>query len=415
VEFAERLLTDAGPVGRVYRGIADKHVLHLALLIHDLGKGFLEDHREVGLRIAHETARRLGLPAHEAEALEFLVHKHLRMNHLAFRRDTSDEQLVVPFAVKVGSPELLQMLYVHTAADLGAVGPDVWDGWKSEVLTDLYHRAMQQLAGDSPATTADRLFQERCAEIRRRLGPLADEPWFARHVGALPPGYLSVTSPQQAAADLELLHDLPPGGVVAIGQYQAETTSIQFTIGTSEQVTPGIFHKLTGALSSLGLEIRSAQIHTLAEGLVLDRFWVHDPDFAGQPPPDRLADVNRLLEQSLLARGGQPPAFRRTWQLGSQRKVASPRLLARVNTDNSTSERYTIIDVFSLDRSGLLYAVSRALFELGLSVWRAKISTYLDQVVDVFYVTDREGRKLQDEARLETIRSRLLAVIQADE
>ena len=123
VEFATALWSDRGPLGRVYRPLTQKHLLHLALLLHDLGKGYLEDHREVGLQIAADAAKRLGLPAHEAEALRFLVHKHMLMNHLAFRRDTADEQLAVQFAVQVGSPELLQMLYILTAADLGAVGP----------------------------------------------------------------------------------------------------------------------------------------------------------------------------------------------------------------------------------------------------------------------------------------------------
>ncbi|MGD0898381.1 MAG: [protein-PII] uridylyltransferase [Thermoguttaceae bacterium] len=412
VEFAERLAGDPGPVGRVYRGIADKHVLHLALLLHDLGKGFLEDHREIGRTIAQETGQRLGLPAQEIDALTFLVHKHLRMNHLAFRRDTSDEELVVRFAVQVGSPELLQMLYVLTAADLGAVGPDVWDGWKSEVITDLYHRTMQQLAGDSPATTVDFLFGQRRAQIRAVLGPLAEDPWFARHLDALPAGYLSATPPPQVAADLGLLHALPPGGVTARAQYLPETASVQFTVGTSEEVAPGIFHRLTGALSSHGLEIRSAQIHTLADGLVLDRFWVHDPDFAGEPSQERLTAINGALERSLREPASGPPVFRRTWLTGGRRMVVAPRPQTNVNTDNSTSDRYTIIDVFATDRTGLLYTIARTLFEEGLSVSRAKIGTYLDQVVDVFYVTDQEHRKVQDQARLEAVRRRLLEVIE---
>jgi [protein-PII] uridylyltransferase len=422
VDFATRLIDESRPVGRefklvgrVYRGIADKHLLHLALLIHDLGKGLLEDHREVGLKIAEQTGQRLGLRNHEIETLKFLVHKHLRMNHLAFRRDTSDEELVVRFAVQVGSPELLQMLYVLTAADLGAVGPDVWDGWKAEVLTDLYHRAMQQLAGDSPATTVDQVFDRRREEIRVCLGPLHDDPWFARHVEKLSAAYLSATPPQQVAADLRILHDLAPDGVHADAQYLAETATVQVTVGTTERVARGIFHRLTGALSSLGLEIRSAQIHTLADGLVLDRFSVHDPDFAGESPPTRLAEINHALEQSLLTPGSQPPTFRRTWLLGGQRQFPGPKPQTRVNTDNSTSDRYTIIDVFSLDRTGLLYAITRALFELNLSVWRAKIGTYLDQVVDVFYVTDQQDRKVKDQKTLETIRDRLLEVIEADE
>ena len=415
VEFAENLLDDPGPVGRVYRGLKDKHLLHLALLLHDLGKGLLEDHREVGLKIAEQTGWRLGLPPHEIEIIKFLVHKHLWMNRLALRRDTSDEDLVVRFAVQVGSPELLQMLYVLTAADLGAVGPDVWDGWKSAVLTDLYHRAMQQLAGDSPATTTDHLFERTREEIRTCLSGEADEAWYARHIDALTPGYLSATSAEQAAADLRLLHDLEPGGVRATARYEPDAATLQVTVGTSEAVAPGIFHRLTGALTSQRLEIRSAQIHTLADGLVLDRFWVHDPDYSGGPPPDRIERINQALEQSLRLESGQAPSFGRTWKSGEQRKLLGPKPQIRINTDNSTSDRFTIIDVFAYDRRGLLYAVTRTLFELGCSVWRAKISTYLDQVLDVFYVTDQKNKKIEDQGRLDTIRQKLLEVIGEEE
>jgi [protein-PII] uridylyltransferase len=415
VEFCEELLPDEGPVGRVYRGLKDKQLLHLALLIHDLGKGLLEDHREVGVKIAEEAGRRLGLSQHETETVKFLVHKHLRMNHLALRRDTSDEEVVVRFAVQVGSPELLQMLYVLTAADLGAVGPDVWDGWKSQVLTDLYHRAMQQLAGDSPATTTDRIYEGKREEIRRLLSGDSDEAWYGHHIDALTAGYLSAAAPPQAADDLRLLHNLEPGGVRATARYEAASATLQITVGTNEAVSPGIFHKLTGALTSQGLEIRSAQIHTLADGLVLDRFWVHDPDFSGEPPAVRIDTIGRAVEQSLKQPAGVEPAFRRTWAARDKRKMPGARPQVRVKTDNGTSDRYTIFDVFAYDRTGLLYAVTRTFFELGCSVWRAKISTYLDQVLDVFYVTDQDNRKIEDEARLETIRQRLLDVVREDQ
>jgi [protein-PII] uridylyltransferase len=337
------------------------------------------------------------------------------MNHLALRRDTSDEEVVVRFAVQVGSPEWLQMLYVLTAADLGAVGPDVWDGWKSQVLTDLYHRAMQQLAGDSPATTTDRLYEGKREEIRRLLSSESDDAWYGRHIDALTAGYVSAVAPPQAADDLRLLHNLAPGAVRATARYEAASATLQITVGTNEAVAPGIFHKLTGALTSQGLEIRSAQIHTLAEGLVLDRFWVHDPDFAGEPPAMRIDTIGRAVEQSLKQPDGAEPAFRRTWSTRDNRKMPGARPQIRVNTDNGTSDRYTIFDVFAYDRTGLLYAVTRAFFELGCPVWRAKIGTYLDQVLDVFYVTDQDNHKIEDESRLETIRQRLLEVLREEQ
>jgi [protein-PII] uridylyltransferase len=415
VEFAAELSQDRGPLGRVYRPMRRKDLLHLALLLHDLGKGYLEDHREVGVKIVLEVSRRLGLPAEDAEVLRFLVHKHMLMNHLAFRRDTADEQLAVDFAVQVGSPDVLQMLYILTAADLGAVGPGVWDGWKSEIVTDLYHRTMQQLAGDSPATSLDDFLKRRRGEIGKCLADAKDDPWYRRQIDDLPAGYLNATQPQRAADDLRLLRGMQSNDVLAKGEYLPETGVCQFTIATTEQITPGIFHKLTGALSSQGLEIRSAQIHTLAEDLVLDRFWVFDPDYAGESPPERIAQINQALMFALQAPAGDSPSFRRTWRKGGGQPLKVPGVKTRVNIDNSTSESFTILDIFAHDRTGLLFAITRTLFELGLSVARAKVGTYLDQVVDVFYVTDRETGKIDAPPRLEEIRRRLLEVIESHE
>lgn len=410
VEHATEFLNDRGPLGNVYRGMVQKRVLHLALLIHDLGKGYAEDHCQVGQRIARETAQRLGLDPHEAESLELLVEKHLLMNHLAFRRDTSDERLIVRFAVEIGSPELMRMLYLMTAADLAAVGPGSLNGWKAEVITDLYHRAMRHLAGESPGTSVAEYLDSRREAVRSALGPRRDDPWFVRQVETLPTSCLQTTDPRQLADDLTLLHGLHAGEVNTQGVYQPETSTVRFTIGTTEQVVPGIFHRLTGALASQGLQILTAEINTLADGLVLDRFWVCDPDYSGEPPPERLDAIRRSLAESLTKPGGSPPSFRRTWQMGGRRAVAHTQE-TRVRTDNTTSEQFTILDIFTSDRPGLLYTITRTLFELDLSVSRAKIGTFLDQVVDVFYVTDRQNGKIEDEGRLEKIQQRLLEVI----
>ncbi len=411
VECAAEFRHDDGPLGRVYRSLASKYLLHLALLIHDLGKGQLEDHREVGLKIARQAAERFQLPAEEAQVLEFLVHRHLIMNHLAFRRDISDQQLVVSFAVQVGSPQLLQMLYVLTAADLAAVGPEVWDGWKQEILTELYHSAMQHLAMDSPATTTAQLLSRRKAQVVETLAGQIQFDWYQRQIEHLPEAYLQSTPPAQIAEDLRLLCGLGCEEVRVRYDYAPDTRTLQVTVGTSEQLTPGIFHKLTGALSGCGLEIRSAHIYTLPGDLVLDRFWVRDPDYPAQPPPERIDQIEQALRRALTAPAEQPPAFRRLWQSGPHPHQLMPTLETRVLCDNSTSQQYTIIDVFTFDRPGLLYAITRTLFELGLSVWRAKIGTYLDQVVDVFYVTDQQGRKILDDAQLAHLRQRLLEVI----
>jgi [protein-PII] uridylyltransferase len=167
-------------------------------------------------------------------------------------------------------------------------------------------------------------------------------------------------------------------------------------------------------LAGRGLEVLSAEIHTLADGLVFDRFYVHDPDFAGEPPQARIDEVTDALVAALIG-DGRPPTFRRLWRAGETRRQALPRQLpTQVRVDNHTSDRFTILDIFAADRQGLLYAIARTLFEAGLSVGVAKISTHLDQVVDVFYVTDAEGSKIVDEGRLDEIRRRLLEEIEGE-
>lgn len=413
VEAATDLMLAQGALGQVYRRLspARKRILHLALLIHDLGKGYPEDHIIVGTRLAAETGHRLGLPAAERETLEFLVAQHQMMGHVAYRRDTTDPQLLLKFALDVGSPDRLALLFLVTACDFSAVGPDVWDGWKAEILTDLYTRAMQHLAGDSGETGFDRRIGERREELTSLLLAEKDSNWYSRQLANLPGSYLANTSARQAHEDLRLLHDLSGIRVEAKGQFSVESGVLQFTVATREDVCEGIFHRLTGALSASGLEIFSAEINTLADGLVLDRFWVNDPDYVGKSPPDRIHQIERSLVESLRAPTNQPPSFRKTWQTSGRATETLTPAATRVNIDNSSSDRYTVVDVFAHDRTGLLYAITRTLFELGLSVWRAKIATHLDQVVDVFYVTDRDGTKLEDEGRLRQVIERLTQVV----
>jgi [protein-PII] uridylyltransferase len=202
---------------------------------------------------------------------------------------------------------------------------------------------------------------------------------------------------------------------MAWGRNLPDRHAVEYTVGTYEDITPGIFHKLTGALTSKGQQILSADINTLAEGLVFDRFYVRDGDFKAPPSDARRQEISQALVEALKDTSGKPPAFRKLWQ-SRDLAVASvvQNLPTRVTVDNATAERFTILAIFAYDRMGLLYAIARTLFELGLSVSMAKIGTHLDQVVDVFYVADaRTGEKITDEHRLAEIRRGLLEAIAA--
>ncbi len=331
------------------------------------------------------------------------------MSYLTFRRNIDDPQVVLDFAVEVGSPDRLKMLYCLTAADIGAVGPGVLNTWKLEMLTQLYHRTMRHLAGDASLETDEHLAGSREA-VRRLVAGRADADWFGREVDALSPAMLSSCPPEQIVEDLTRLQKLPADKADAWGRYLPQRGVTEYTIGAYDQAVPGLFHRLTGGITSKRLQILSAEINTLADGLVLDRFCVLDNQQQGPPSTDRLQDVSQVLVRA--ATDPTPPKFGKFWQDPARQSGSFTRLPTQVRFDNDTSARHTVIDVFAHDRMGLLYTITRTLFECGLSIAIAKIDTHLDQVVDVFYVTDQEtGEQITDDARINEIRQRLFAAI----
>jgi [protein-PII] uridylyltransferase len=401
VQCATEFASHPGAIGQVYSRLKRKHLLHLALLLHDLGKGYPEDHSEIGAKIAAETCPRLNLPVEDARLVELLVRKHLVMTHMALWRNVDDEQTVVSLAVEVGTPEVLQMLYLLSAADLAAVGPGTLNDWKLDLLTTLYERTRAARHRAKHARLA----------VKTALGKRGEEPWFAEQIENLPNSYLLSSPPEEIADELGRLTGLSPGVVVPWAKYLPERSVTQYLVATFEQIVPGVFHRLTGALSSQGLKILSAQINTLAGGMILDRFLVEDPDYPGEPPLSRREEVCTALRTAILVPTDEPPKFRRLWRSDEPAgTLAKPP--QRVSIDNSSSEQFTIVDVIANDRIGLLYAITRKLFELGLSVGAAKIGTYLDQVVDVFYVTDAAGKKVSEEGWLRQLREELLSAIE---
>ena len=369
VEKATELLDAGDELGETYRDLRRKHLLHLALLLHDLGKGFEEDHVQLGVRIAREVGEALGLTPEEQDIVIFLVRNHMMMNELALRRDVEDEALVLRFAVECGSPERLRMLYLLSACDLAAVGPDTVTDWKKEMLGALYRGAAAHLMGPRERRRIIGLEKDNAADSQDELAARA--------------------TAEQVAVE---------------GVYLAENRTVLFSVATQESLTRGVFHKITGALSRMGCQILDAEIDTSDKGAILDRFRVVDPGYVDGPPEERIEEVAAAIRGALLSESDERPRFRRTWCVEENGRPAQP---GRVAIDNGTSRDCTILDVFAADRPGLLYDVARTLFDLDLDVRRAKIATYHDQVVDVFYVTDADGQKITTPLRLAEIRSRV--------
>ena len=404
----EALAQDQGVLGEVYREIKRKDVLHLAVLLHDLGKGQEEDHSEVGRRIADETTARLGFDDQDRRTVMFLVHQHLLMAHTAFRRDPNDEKVVLPFAREVGTPEVLRKLLALTAADIAAVGPGVLTKWKESLLIELYLRTMQEVSGEREAADAPERMRRVAAEVIRQA-PLAGqagvtESWVESQLRQFPLRYAYGTPPRRIAAHVSTIRRLSPGDVLIDSEFNNSLGTCEYAIVTSNDIIPGIFSKIAGVMAASGLRILDAQILTRQDGIIVDTFQVADPDYKGAPPRDRQESIGAMICAVLKGQEQIDEVLRRGTRLSSGRSMPTMRQPTEVRVDNETSDRYTILDVFADDRQGLLYVITNALFTQGLSVHAARISTRLDQVADVFYVTDAKGQKIEDLAQIERIR-----------
>ena len=407
VEKVATFEQDSGPIGTAYRAIKHKDLLHLAVLLHDIGKGFRRDHCEVGAEIAEQIGPRLMYGESEIEKLSLLVLKHLEMADVAFRRDITDAKMIIEFSREIGSPDTLRMLYVLTAADVSAVGPDTWTTWKANLLSELFDRCLVILSGMRYSFHEE----QRLKDVKEHVAARLEQPvnTIDNRLRGFSAYYLTCTATDQIAADLRAIEHLNDHEIAVVGTWDADTGTIDYRVITkNSQVATECFHKMAGVLSAMRLEVISGDINTTDQGVVIDRFGVVDRDYVDEPPPERITMIGNTLRSVLIDEQTVEGLFQKHVRYGDEAPVPQRgNLPARVEIDNDSSESRTIIDVFAYDRPGLLYKVARKLNELNLSIDLAKISTHFDQVIDVFYVLEKDGTKINSSERLACVEAEL--------
>lgn len=406
VEEAEAFRDQAGRIGQVYREIQRKDILHLSLLLHDLGKGQGPDHSAIGIQIAESISDDIGLDNSTRQVLTFLIRHHLLMTRIAFRRDLSDEAILIQFAKTVATPEMLKMLYILTWADVSAVGPGTLTAWKKDLLTELFENALELLTGEKVVVAeAEKVKQVKDWILDRVKEYPAD--WVLEQLSSMTTRYLLTTPPDRIIRHLHQIRQLPSAQVSVDAGYDPQRLTTEYTIYTFDSLTPGIFSKIAGVLASKGLQILGATITTWSNGTVVDTFQVQDLDFAGAPTSRRLEKVSHAIQDVLLGRVSVEDLLTQGRRIPTKHRIFPLAIPTQVEVDNGSSEQFTIIEVFAQDRQGLLYIIAKAMFEVGLSVHTAKVSTQLDQIVDVFYVTDRSGQKVMSLNEIEKIKQKL--------
>jgi [protein-PII] uridylyltransferase len=410
------LAADHPRASEVIRQVASRRALYLALLLHDIAKGRGGDHSVIGAEIALRLGPRLGLSAEETETVAWLVRSHLAMSATAFKRDIQDPQAIRAFAELVQSPERLRLLLCLTVADIRAVGPGVWNNWKATLLRELYDRTAEWLAG----AYSEEGTMKRVAIAQSRLRdelidwPEADLAWF---LGLGYPAYwLSLDAAGQARHARFVREAERASLPLAIDtRIDRKRTVTEITIYTHDH--PGLFARIAGAMALAGANIVGAQIFTLSNGMALDSFSIQETpnDPEAQPAafdrPEKLAKLATQIEHALGGRLRVKEMLARRPAIPSRTRVFT--VPPRVIVDTQASKHHTLIEVNGRDRIGFLYDVAQTLTSLGLSIATAKIMTYGERAVDVFYVKDVFGHKIVDEAKLERVRAALLETIAA--
>lgn len=382
----ESLSEETTFLGKLFQILKQKDSLYLAVLFHDIAKPIsVSGHEIIGAEIANSIMERLGYEQKEIQAVQFLVRHHLTMEQVAFRRNLNDASTLNTFANLFPNSELLDLLYLITYADLSAVSPVVWTQWKSELLYELYFKTKRMI---DERITGQELLTSSMEEIMKTSDLYADEA-VKDHIELMDDlGYLQYFSPEEINQHIE---EIEKGSPISVF-FKEDTSFTTITIITRD--SDALLSRLCGALAINDLNIHDAKIFTRKDGIVIDSFNVTDFRTGEIVDKSRYERIIKHLGMTIKNELQITKEFSKIkskwWRL--ENKLFKRK--GKIKIVFEKHDKYTIIDVFSADRLGLLYQITKKMNELGLSIYFAKINTKADDIVDSFYILDRYKKKI---------------------
>ncbi|MCG2754875.1 MAG: [protein-PII] uridylyltransferase [Desulfobacteraceae bacterium] len=396
--------------GKLYKQLTGKKLMLWAALLHDVGKrepGAGHSHR--GALIVRSILTAKHLKPTDIEAVVFLVENHLLLIKTATRRDINDEQTAITCAGKIKDVKRLKMLYLLTVADSISTGPKAWSSWTSALLKNLFlevHRILEK--GELATEEAIELIEKKKKELFVLTSTLLPRQDLEALFNVMSPRYLLYTPTQDMLEHIRLYKSLGKADFVwnVIKAHDSNTRTV--TICAKDR--PGLFSKIAGIFTLNSLDILDTQAYTWKNNTALDIFKV-------KPPPDQIFEDEKWIK----AKKNLKDALSGKLNLGealdkkiSYYRASKPHDLVRphrINVDNKSSSFFTIIEVFTYDFPGLLFKITDALYRCGLDIRVAKIATKVDQVVDVFYVRDFEGQKIDSVDQIDAIKAAIEKVL----
>jgi [protein-PII] uridylyltransferase len=401
--FATELMASIQP--------AHRKVLYVAMLLHDIAKGRIEDHSIAGARIARRLCPRFGLSPADTDTVAWLIEHHLVMSSVAQSRDLSDRKTIEMFASVVQSLERMKLLTILTTADIRAVGPGVWNGWKAQLLRTLYYETEPVLTGGfSEVNRAQRVAMAQ-DEFRAAM-----TDWSAAEIDA----YLARHYPAYWLK-VDLAHKIAHARFLRAAQAEGKTLSTSFGFDAERGVTeltvlapdhPRLLSIIAGACAAAGANIVDAQIYTTTDGLAVDTIAVSREFAEREDEERRAARITDAIEKALRGDLRLPEVVAK--RAGVKGRLRAFALAPEVMIHNQWSNRYTVIEVTALDRPGLLYQLTATLSKLNLNIASARVATFGERALDAFYVTDLMGAKIDAPQRQAAIKRALIALLQPE-
>jgi len=393
--------------GQVYGELKNKTPLLWAALLHDIGKSETEEgHAESGADMIKTLLTKKGLDAEVVDSVAFLVREHLLLIKTATRRDIYDEETALIAAKKIKDTERLKMLYLLTVADSISTGPMAWNQWTAALLRDFFLKVLNVLdKGELATAEAVEIVEQKKTEIIAAAGSKKAIKHTSELLEVMSPRYLLYTPAAEMTAHIKLYDRL--GNHEFVWEIRRSADADTRTVTICAQDRPGLISKIAGVFTLHNIDILDVQVFTWRNNIALDIFEV-------KPPPDKIMEAEKWkrtenrLGDALADKINLASALKKKVPVLGQFAQRVSRRPHRIRVDNKSSSFFTIIEVFTYDFPGLLFSITDALFRCGLNIWVAKIATKADQVVDVFYVWDLNGQKIDEPDQVATIKAAIL-------
>ena len=393
---------------KVILEISSKKCLFVAMLLHDIAKGRKGDHSENGSLIASVVCPRLGLSKEETKTVEWLILYHLLMSKTAFRYELGDARVIKSFVDKVKSVERLKLLLVLTVADIKGVGPEIWNDWKGSLITELYSKSFDMLQKDNvneliktPKKSFENFLVENGltnSDAKQYCSYYYDNYWEIFNLSRIINHYEIFRN---------MYKDSKKFKVHLFDESKLKATEL-LVIAPDHH---GLFSLISGLVSASGYDVVNAKIITRSDGYALDTFFIQNKNRQPIIEEHSKKKLLKIISQGLEGNFNVEKALNKRWEEipARFRAIKAP---TRVIIDNNMSDEYSILEIKCKNAPGVLYRITKVITSLGLQINTANVSTYGDRVVDIFYIKDAFGLKIDNNKSVDKVKMSILKTLE---